>query len=95
MPIQPGDVEYVRYRNTFLRARCNSRESVVVHWGESFTHTMSAIAWDSREFVAHPEQVRLLSGSEAEAAAEFLTRMSGVAADKTWQSVASRRKAGP
>ena len=74
MAIQAGDIEYVRYRNGYLRAHCKSTDSVLVTWGSGFAQPMTAQTWDERLFVENPENVRVLEGPEAEQAEAFFAR---------------------
>lgn len=74
MPIQAGTTEYARYRNGYLRAHCKSKDSVLVIWGSGFAQPMTAQTWDERLFVELPEQVRALTGPEAEQAEAFFAR---------------------
>jgi hypothetical protein len=72
-PIQPGDIQYLAYRNSFIRGRCNSPECVLVS-RPSFTYTVSAKTWNEREFLVRPLDSRLLTGEEAVHASEFFDR---------------------
>lgn len=70
--IAPDQVQYLRYRNGTLRGQCQSTACVQVNWG-SFTHTVSAQAWNERSFLSHPEKANILHGEALAQAEAFFT----------------------
>lgn len=91
MAIQIGDIEYIRYRNGLLRAKCRSKDSVAVTWASGFSQGMTAETWDTREFLENPESARAVTGCEYAAAEEFFNALG---AGNTAPSVASAGRTG-
>lgn len=80
MSLSPGQTQYLRYGNTFLRGRHVSDGCVQVSWGSGFFQSVNVDNWTSRGFLQHPQAARVLEGEEAAQAEAFFQRASEPAA---------------
>lgn len=62
--IQPGETQFLRYNNGFVRGKWNGLGGVAITWHSGFSTSCNADEWNDREFLDKPEKAALIDPSE-------------------------------
>lgn len=62
--IQPGQTQFLRYRNGLVRGSWNGMGPVAITWGSGFAMSCPVNAWNDRLFVEQPQAAHLVPDGE-------------------------------
>ena len=62
--IQPGETQFLRYNNGYIRGKWNGLGGVAITWHSGFATSCNADEWNDREFLDKPEKAALIDPSE-------------------------------